>query len=238
MKRSMTLPVSLTVFLTLLIPSILFSQNCIIGKDSLQGTYTGDCKKGKADGKGKAVGTDTYEGEFRSGLPEGKGTYTWKNGNKYTGNFKKGLREGRGTMQYKRQYIQDSVVDGFWKRDAYIGEHEKPYQVFFKGKTLTDVSVDYTKDVFNQAKFLITSTTTGAPDANWNPVAAVVINDVQLIQGSYSRIAQNDNHLKKSETIFYDVGYPIHMRVKLDKEDFEIALYEPGSYVINISLNK
>ncbi len=33
------------------------------------------CKKGKANDKGKASGTDTCEAEFKSGLPDGEGTY-------------------------------------------------------------------------------------------------------------------------------------------------------------------
>ena len=36
--------------------------------ETLKGTYTGECKKGKANGRGKAVGTDTYEGFFKTGL--------------------------------------------------------------------------------------------------------------------------------------------------------------------------
>ena len=73
----------------------LFSQDCIVEKDSLKGTYTGDCKKGKASGHGKAIGADTYEGEFNSGWPDGEGTYTWSNGNIYKGSLKKGLKNGR-----------------------------------------------------------------------------------------------------------------------------------------------
>jgi len=34
---------------------------------TIKGTYTGDCKKGKASGKGKAIGTDTYKGDFKTG---------------------------------------------------------------------------------------------------------------------------------------------------------------------------
>src|SRR5437868_10788313 len=79
----------------------LFSQDCAVEKESLKGIYTGDCKNGKANGNGKSVGTDTYEGDFKSGLPDGRGTYVWINGNQYTGKFVKGLKEGKGLIALK-----------------------------------------------------------------------------------------------------------------------------------------
>jgi hypothetical protein len=85
-----------------------FSQTCEVDKESLKGTYTGDCKKNKAHGKGKAVGIDTYEGEFKNGVPDGQGTYTWGNKNIFEGKFLKGLREGKGKMTMKRKGAQDS----------------------------------------------------------------------------------------------------------------------------------
>ena len=47
--------------------------------------YHGKCKKGLAQGKGKAEGTDTYSGHFKAGYPNGQGTYIWSNGDNYTG---------------------------------------------------------------------------------------------------------------------------------------------------------
>ena len=41
----------------------------------IQGTYEGDCKDGKASGKGNAIGEDTYEGNFKNGYPDGTGKY-------------------------------------------------------------------------------------------------------------------------------------------------------------------
>src|SRR5215203_389222 len=99
-----------------------YSQTCEVDKESLKGTYMGDCKKNKAHGKGKAIGTDTYEGEFKNGIPDGYGTYTWNNKNIFEGKYIKGLREGKGTMTIKREGAQASVIDGFWKKDVYIGK--------------------------------------------------------------------------------------------------------------------
>ncbi|NTW26313.1 MAG: hypothetical protein HGA37_16555 [Lentimicrobium sp.] len=95
-------------------------------KQAISGTYTGDCKKGLAHGYGTAVGLDRYEGQFKNGLPEGKGIYKWSTGEVYTGQWKAGKRNGIGT------YIQpdkgsDSITDGQWVNDQYAGPyHPKP----------------------------------------------------------------------------------------------------------------
>jgi hypothetical protein len=54
--------------------SILFAQEeCKVLMPEISGSYTGKCKKGLAQGKGLAIGTDTYEGRFLKGLPDGTG---------------------------------------------------------------------------------------------------------------------------------------------------------------------
>src|SRR5436190_3238713 len=140
MKKT-SLPTILTVLILITANSSLFSQACIVESESLKGTYTGDCNKGKANGKGKAVGEHTYEGEFRSGLPDGEGAYQWSNGNKYEGSFDKGLKNGHGMMTYKRSERADSVVEGYWKKDVYIGRYEYPYKVITKTKKVTRVDI-------------------------------------------------------------------------------------------------
>jgi hypothetical protein len=37
-----------------------------------------------------------YEGEWREGLPMGKGTYNYADGDRYEGQYKQGKRHGRG----------------------------------------------------------------------------------------------------------------------------------------------
>ena len=102
--------------LTLLLLANAKAQDCIVAMDSLKGKYEGVCKKGKAEGMGKAMGTDMYEGEFKAGLPDGNGKYTWKNGNWYEGQWYRGKREGNGKMLYKFA-DRDSLVNGYWKKD-------------------------------------------------------------------------------------------------------------------------
>jgi hypothetical protein len=102
---------------------LAYGQNsdCKVLMPQISGSYSGDCKKGLAQGKGIAKGVDTYEGRFDGGLPDGKGIYTWADGSTYNGQWKGGLREGPGT------YIKgDSVVSGYWKANKYQGKKQIP----------------------------------------------------------------------------------------------------------------
>ncbi len=100
-------------------------QECKVLMQSISGTYSGECRKGLAHGKGIARGRDYYEGQFIKGLPDGTGIYRWAGGIYYEGKLEKGLRHGEGKMVYP-----DSVVTGIWKEDRYAGkELIPPYEI-------------------------------------------------------------------------------------------------------------
>ena len=94
---------------------------CRVMMPNIAGAYSGDCKNGLANGNGIAQGTDHYEGQFRKGLPDGKGTYTWANGSFFNGQWRKGLKTGMGKLVY-RTSAGDSVISGNWEHDKYIGK--------------------------------------------------------------------------------------------------------------------
>lgn len=220
----------------LIISFCAHSQNCEVDNPSLKGTYTGDCKKNKASGKGKAVGTDTYEGDFKNGLPDGQGTYIWANKSAFTGKFVKGLKEGKGIMTYKMEGRQDSVLEGYWKKDVYIGEHEKPWEVYSKTGSVRDVDVDYTADKLNRIKIIITNTT-GSVTGLGGQVSPMKVDNLLLIKGSFQRQTSLESHLKSTETTYHDVMYPFRAKLQISREEIEIEFFEPGSYVVNISIN-
>ena len=116
------------IIITIFLVSLnAYSQksDCKVNIPEISESYTGDCRKGLAHGQGIASGIDQYEGRFVKGLPDGKGTYTWAQGNYYEGEWKKGLKEGYGKMVYG-----DSVVTGYWKKDQYQGEKQiAPYKI-------------------------------------------------------------------------------------------------------------
>jgi len=95
------------------------SENCKVLKPEIATSYSGECKKGLANGNGIAVGTDKYEGKFKDGLPQGNGTYRYANGDVYEGDFKLGMRSGNGKFTFK--FLgRDSTYMGMWKEDQLV----------------------------------------------------------------------------------------------------------------------
>ncbi|EDN68978.1 MORN repeat protein [Beggiatoa sp. PS] len=77
---------------------------CYVADPRLRGTYNGECRSGKASGRGKTRGIDAYEGEFIDGITNGTGTYVWHNGDRYLGKFQNGRPYGRGVVKYVDGY--------------------------------------------------------------------------------------------------------------------------------------
>lgn len=110
-------------------------EDCKVLMPEIDSSYHGKCKKGLAHGKGYAVERDTYLGKFVEGWPDGRGTYTWENGNKYTGDYVAGKRHGDGRLVIQLEE-RDSIVDGIWKNDKYMGpKHPEP-------RVITKVGID------------------------------------------------------------------------------------------------
>ena len=218
------------------ISSIAWAQDCVVDKESLKGTYTGDCKKGKAHGQGKAVGSDVYEGDFKSGVPDGMGTYTWSNGNAFTGKYVKGMREGRGRMTFKKAGGQDSLVDGYWKKDVFIGKNEKPWLVHGKTGSVRDLDIEFTADPVRRIKIIITNTTGGVTGNTINPRFRV--DNTQVLKGSYERLTSLESHLKSTETSLMDVTFPFRVKLNIAREEVEIEFFEAGSYTVTIAIHQ
>ncbi|BBE16416.1 phosphatidylinositol-4-phosphate 5-kinase [Aquipluma nitroreducens] len=118
MKPKHLLP---TLLLTISVIHFSYSQpgNCKVLKPEIATSYSGECKKGLANGNGTAVGTDKYEGKFKDGLPQGNGTYHYANGDVYIGDFKEGMRSGNGKFTFK--FLgKDSTYMGMWKEDKLV----------------------------------------------------------------------------------------------------------------------
>jgi hypothetical protein len=119
---------SLAGFLILFSGTIDAQQPCKVLVEALQGEYSGGCKKGLANGQGKASGTDTYEGHFKNGYPHGKGTYTWANGSVFTGYWNMGKRVGEGSYRFIENG-KEVTLKGIWKNDQYMGEKPAPPKI-------------------------------------------------------------------------------------------------------------
>ena len=222
----------------LLLSFFAYNQSCEVDRESLKGTYTGDCKKNKAHGQGKAVGADTYEGEFKNGIPDGQGTYTWSNKNVFQGKYLKGLREGKGIMTFKRAGAPDSVVEGYWKKDAYVGKNEKPWVIHSKTGSVRDVKIEHTSDPLARIKIVVINTTGGAQTSSGATMPRYRVENVQVLKGHYERLTSLESHLKSTETTLIEVIFPFRVKLNMGTEEVELEFFEPGSYTVNISINK
>jgi len=236
MAKTILLKAKAVSLALLLLSFCAYSQTCEVDRESLKGTYTGDCKKNKAHGKGKAIGTDSYEGDFKNGIPDGSGKYTWNNKNAFEGRYVKGLREGKGTMTFRQANGQDSVVEGYWKKDVYVGKNEKPYQIISKTSSVRSVEAEYTPDNLSRVKVIITNTTGGTgTSVGITPKAKV--DNIVVLKGNFQRQTNLESHYKSTETSFLEITFPFRIKLQIGREEVEVEMFEAGSYSINISIN-
>ena len=110
------------------------------GPERIIGTYTGEQKKEVAQGKGKSVGKDTYNGEFKKGLPT-TGVYTfgedveiqgvkYTKGDSYEGEFSDGLFDGKGKLTFQDK--AKAAIEGYWGKGKYSGRTKYGYEVISK----------------------------------------------------------------------------------------------------------
>ena len=203
------------------------AQNkCKVLVPELDSIYIGKCKKGLANGKGEAFGIDSYKGKFSAGLPHGRGVYTWANGDQYDGQWKEGKRSGEGTLSLKIA-DGDSIVDGLWKDNKYMGH--KPVAPRVIQKTSIE-RYSFRKQDGTKNRVLIDFLQNGARNT-----------------GIFNLIMSSSKGVET--TLGYSIGYefiefPVTIRVnyetlnkfKAEKYQaiFEFEITEPGDWVVEI----
>jgi len=97
-----------------------------------QGCLSGDCR----DGTGEHLNHDGsfYNGENKSLLPHGVGTFIWPDGAEYVGDFDRGMQHGQGRYAsadgslYTGEFVQNVPsghgTDYYVSGDKYVGNHE------------------------------------------------------------------------------------------------------------------
>lgn len=98
------------------------SPACKVADVDIATEYSGPCDNGYAQGKGRARGRDTYEGDFLGGKKSGKGIYVWgqqapQPGARYEGAYANDRRNGFGILT-------DSygTYRGEWRDGLYHGK--------------------------------------------------------------------------------------------------------------------
>ncbi|NEU09814.1 hypothetical protein GZH53_15920 [Flavihumibacter sp. R14] len=230
-------------FYFLLIPFLYINQRaasqeaCKVLMPSIAGTYEGSCKKGKASGEGKAEGTDQYSGEFKEGLPHGKGIYRWKNGNFYQGDWVRGQKEGNGGMAYKRPGKPDSIVTGFWKKDIYIAKYEKPFKLYHRTMQVTQTDVKFTVSPTNEINIMLSNTTGNMPNLNGTVTPRAILEDVSIAVGSFVRMVNLFENHKQTAYKLEQVTFPFRAIFRIGDQEVDMEFLEDGKYTMEIALN-
>jgi len=197
------------------------TSECRVLLPQIAGTYEGECKKGLADGTGRAQGLDIYEGGFKKGYPEGQGKYTWKDGATFDGEWEKGQKDGYGVLT-KHTVSRDSVLTGYWIDDEYIGTDKNPYKVNSKsinilGLNVTRVGSDKDQIVVEFYK-------------NGRPLSIYSFGVTELI-GGYSTISKSDF----SKTLL-NVRFPFRAEMAGGAYVFDITISQRGSWKIIVNV--
>jgi hypothetical protein len=202
-------------------------DKCKVLMTEISGSYTGKCKKGLAHGQGLAKGTDTYEGRFSNGLPDGKGKYTWADGRIYEGSWSEGMREGQGTMIYPREG-GDSIVTGIWKDNEYYGPIPKPPYVVTRTRSVVRSSIRKINDMGSGVRIGIFL------GGNYN----VEITDFSLASDSGEKIMLGQRYGIQNAIPPYKVYLKYrtwnYLRTQQHDVIFEFTINEPGTFEVTI----
>ena len=208
--------------------SVIYAQEkCKVLLPAISGSYTGKCKKGLAHGKGLAVGTDTYEGRFSKGLPEGRGKYTWAEGRIYEGEFSDGEPSGNGTMIYPREG-EDSIVSGIWSGDNYYGPVPGPPYKVMRAQSVVRSTIRKVNDVGSSVRIGIFL------GGNYN----VEISDFSLVSDTGEQIILGQRYGIENAVVPYTVYLRYrtwnHLHTQQHDVVFEFTINEPGTFEVSI----
>jgi hypothetical protein len=221
-------------FFTLLCFSSNAQETCVVKMKEIAGQYTGACAGGKANGKGKAVGIDEYEGDFVNGYPEGKGMYIWKDGHYFIGSYIKGNKEGKGDMYYEAANGSDSVITGFWRKDKYIGEYEKEFEVISSTSGIAKINCNLVDT--KRSDIIITIHQLANSGSLNSPGYIPAISDISNLMGSfYNRTDQTLTN--NSVTRLQDVIFPYRAIFYTSNGEYtQIVFNVKGNYDVLVDL--
>ena len=108
-------------------PDARAQSACKVLDPELQGSYSGGCVNGLAEGVGEARGRALYSGEFRAGRKHGKGVKSWPStGDRYEGHFVDDRKEGTGMYAWGGR----SLSAGERYTGGYLDDRRHGYGVY------------------------------------------------------------------------------------------------------------
>ena len=213
------------------------TSSCKVDMPELIGAYKGECKKGYAHGKGEATGVYHYTGEFKYGLPSGKGRMDYGN-TWYEGAFQDGKKEGKGELHYTADG-KDSVIKGYWSGDEYRGKNYVTYKTDAVPK-FDRVDINPSAGSGHRITIEISTTSSSEESVRLNPRPSVNLSDlIAMKQASLIRYISNTESPLKYSWTFEIREFPIQLRAQLTNgQYFNLDLYKSADWNVKIYLNR
>lgn len=202
--------------------NLSFSQPCKVAFDSAQGSYTGDCKDGKACGKGK---------------------FEWKNGSVYDGNWKNGQFDGFGVLISKISTDSSTVESGYWKKGKFISKYEKPYSTNILTNNISDLSIRKNNGTQSEIWITIRNASGGASTLSTPVLPKSIITNMQVLNGVYQEMVVDSGSRVTTMYRLKQVSFPFAAILTFDSpgqlvptEQAKIEILENGRWNINVTI--
>lgn len=208
----------------------------VLEPEAIVGTYTGECRRGKAHGKGKSVGKDTYEGEFKRGRPHGFGKYTWKNGNYFEGEFNKGEKNGKGKLVKNNEDDEEIVITGYWLDNEYIGKSKHPYKITYKSSNINNIRFMRIPGEVHELRFKFDYSYGGrkmdGSDEFERPESKSTGENFQLT----SDFPIGEITTEGAYRVVKDIKYPFKGKCKASGVEFDFEISQAGTWEITVQM--
>ncbi len=100
------------------------AENSLVVVGQTYNYYRGQIVNGVPNGSGTFVykNDDRYEGQVRNGVPNGRGIYSFRNGTRYEGTFRDGSFHGTGTLAMWSNNVYAGTYTGNFREGSYSGK--------------------------------------------------------------------------------------------------------------------
>ena len=209
--------------IVLFIAKIVLGQSCFVAVDSAKGIYTGECKNGKANGKGK---------------------YQWQNGDIYEGSWKNGWFDGFGILRRKTQPDSNKVISGFWKQGIYTGKYEKPYIIEVLTNNISELTLSKSNNEISQINITVKNNSGGSSNMDYAVIPKTILSNIQLLGGRYEELQVDTLSRIASRYTLRRVTFPFTALLTFETRGSlvpvqmaRIEIFETGNWILKTSLD-
>ena len=159
----------------------------------------------------------------------------------YTGECKNGKASGQGKSvgkytNFKTAQGKDSIVNGFWKNDAYIGLYENPYTLVKKTFNVGAISVSYEDPTPPNSSIVLSLENISEGGGLKGIIPKPTIGEVLIIKGGYQVMNAVTTNPKKNIYTFQNISFPATLLFKINNEELQIDFNEAKNYKLIVPI--